>query len=49
MFCPAVSLLALAFADSALKEDGIQCLEDLLHLRYHILRKRSRSNRSRDF
>ena len=31
-FCPAVSLLALAFADNALKEDGIQCAEDLFTL-----------------
>ena len=29
MFCLAVSLLTLAFANDALKEDGIQCPEDL--------------------
>ena len=29
MFYPVVSLLALAFADNALKEDGIQCPKDL--------------------
>ena len=34
MFCPTASLLALAFADNALKEDGIQCPEDLSPLRY---------------
>ena len=31
MFCP-VSLLILAFADTAFQEDGIQCLEDLFTL-----------------
>ena len=29
MFCPVVSLLALATADNAFKEDGIQRPEDL--------------------
>ena len=32
MFCPIMSLLALAFADSAFKEEGIQCPEDLYTL-----------------
>ena len=29
MFCPIMSLLALAFADNAFKEEGIQCPVDL--------------------
>ena len=33
MFCPAASLLALAFANNTLKEDGVQCPEDLLTLK----------------
>ena len=32
MFCPIMSLLALAFADSVFKEEGIQRLEDLYTL-----------------
>ena len=32
MFCPIMSPLALAFADSAFKKEGIQCLEDLYTL-----------------
>ena len=32
MFCPVVSLLALATADNAFKEDGIQRPEDLFTL-----------------
>ena len=32
MFCPVMSLLALAFADNALKETGIEKLKDLFSL-----------------
>ena len=32
MFCPVVSLLALAFANNALGGGGIQCPEDLFTL-----------------